>query len=78
MGLQIGDGGYGFVKTYSTTKGCYAYNSSWWEAARIYYGIGGTTQEMQESPPSPAYRPKGYDCSIGGHYILIICHHILI
>ena len=77
MGLQIGGQGYGFeVTDFFGTRGCYAYSSGYYSGT-IYYGMGGTTQQMQGSLRSPKYRPPGYDCSIPGHYILIISHYIL-
>ena len=36
----------------------------------MYYGTGGTTDQMQESLTAPMYRPKGYDCAgaLGGKW----------
>ena len=68
LNLQVGGGGYEFADHYST-KGCYAYDSGNAKyAGMMYYGTGGTTEQMQESLTAPMYRPKGYDCAgaLGG------------
>ena len=64
MGLEIGGLDSNFEGTY-TWKGCYAYSGGQYNG-RIYYGTGGTTEEMQETLESPRYRPTGYDCPVEG------------
>ena len=68
LNLEEGGGGYDFAGDY-LTQGCYAYDSSHANyPGTMYYGTGGTTEQMQESLEAPMYRPKGYDCSgtLGG------------
>ena len=62
----MGGAGYNFEGTY-TWKGCYAYSSGHLKG-RIYYGTGGTTEEMQATIESPRYRPIGYDCPVEGNW----------
>ena len=65
MGLQIGGAGFSFAGTTGYAKGCYAYERGTLNGI-LYYGRGGTTEQMQKSLLSPRYRPVGYDCSIEG------------
>ena len=58
LNLEIGSN---FAGDYST-KGCYAYGFGYYDG-KIYYGTGGTTEEIQEPVTAPKYRPKGYDCA---------------
>ena len=60
MGLVLGGKGYDFSGDF-TIKGCYAYNGGKY-VGRIYYGNGGTDQEVKASLVAPTYRPYGYDC----------------
>ena len=60
MGLVLGGKGYDFSGDF-TIKGCYAYNDGQY-ARRVYYGTGGTEQEVKTSLAAPIYRPYGYDC----------------
>ena len=59
-----GGAGYSFEGTY-TSKGCYAYSSGYFKGI-IYYGTGGTTEEMKETLKSPRFRPIGFDCAVDG------------
>ena len=65
LGLTLGGNGHPFVGKYST-KGCYAYNCGKYNG-RMYYGTGGTMEQMKESPDAPKYRPKGYDYDCSGN-----------
>ncbi len=61
--MTLGGTGFDFKGDF-VTKGCYAYESGKY-AGRIYYGTGGTKEEMSKLLIAPQYRPKGYDCSEG-------------
>jgi hypothetical protein len=56
LGLKFKDAGSFAV------KGCYAYKDGKY-AKKVYYGRGGTKEQMMASPEAPKYRPNGYDCS---------------
>jgi len=61
MGFELGGKGYEFAGDYNT-KGCYGYEDGHY-AKRMYYGEGGTEDEMKEIPDKPKIRPDGYDCN---------------
>ena len=61
--MTLGGNGYDFVGDY-TTKGCYAYTSGQF-AGLVYYGTGGTEEQIKTSLEAPKYRPNGYDCNEG-------------
>ena len=65
LGLNIGGKGYNFAGVYSF-KGCYAYKNGIYDG-RVYYGTGGTTEQMKTNIEDPRYRPDGYDCSTKGN-----------
>ena len=65
LGLHLGDGYSSFISSDNPNKGCYAYDSGRF-AGRVYYGSGGTTEQMKTALASPKYRPIGYDCSVEG------------
>ena len=48
-----------------TTKGCYTYSSGTY-IDKVYYGTGGTMDEMKAIPGGAKYRPQGYDCNYQG------------
>ena len=48
-----------------TTKGCYAYSSGTYKG-KVYYGTGGTPDQMKSSLSGNKYRPAGYDCNKSG------------
>ena len=60
----MGGAGSSFEGPY-TWKGCYGYSGGHFNG-RLYYGTGGTIEEMQETLASPRYRPIGYDCPVNG------------
>ena len=66
LGLLLGGGGYNFVGNFKQTKGCYAYTDGDY-IGRVYYGTGGTEEQMKASPDASEhrYRPHGYDCAGG-------------
>ena len=58
------------------TKGCYGYikggqNASWQDefVDYIYYGTGGTKEQIQYEVSPPYYRPPGFDCRYDGNTI---------
>ena len=59
LGLTFGGSG-----SYSN-KGCYAYSSGTYKG-KVYYGNGGTTDEMKTLLSGTKYRPAGYDCINSG------------
>ena len=60
LGLSLGGEGYSFAGDFSV-KGCYAYSSGKY-AGKVYYGTGGTTEQMKKSVSGQAHRLAGYDC----------------
>ena len=46
---------------YKWTKGCYTYSSGTYEG-KVYYGTGGTMDQMKSLLSGSTYRPTGYDC----------------
>ena len=60
LGLQLGGHGYPFSKNFAT-KGCYAYDSGKYQGM-IFYGTGGSEDEMKLTPSRPKYRPQIFDC----------------
>ena len=68
--MELGGNGYDFAGDYGT-KGCYAYNDGKY-SNKVYYGNGGTEEQMTTSLEDPKYRPDGHDCSSEG--LLVICH----
>ena len=61
LGIKTEDGKPKIIETDSTTKGCYAnYDDS------VFYGLGGTEDQMKEPLSYPSYRPIGHDCSLAG------------
>ena len=73
LGLKQGGGGTDFVGDYNT-KGCYAYSSGDY-SGMVFFGTGGSEEDMKKPPSSPKYRPNGYDCSTKGriHKIYWTC-----
>ena len=67
-----GGGGFDFIGNY-TEVGCYGYNSGKY-FGMIFYGTGGTTDQMKTSLDDPKYRPIGYDCSTEGKKLYILCN----
>ena len=60
LGLQLGGIGYAFSGDYDA-KGCYTYDSGEYHGM-IFYGTGGSEDEMKLIPPRPKYRPQIFDC----------------
>lgn len=60
LGLKMGGGSYNFAGDYST-KGCYTKKGGS-NDGMVFYGVGGTEQQMKKSLSAPKYRPDGYDC----------------
>ena len=56
----MGGNGYSFTDDYDT-KGCFAHKDGVYGGS-IFYGNGGTIEQMKEPLNDPLYRPKGYDC----------------
>ena len=54
-----------FAKNSGNTKGCFAENNGTFPA-RLFYGMGGTVEEKNESLTSPNHRPVGHDCLLTG------------
>ena len=46
-------------------KGCYAYSDGG-HKGQVYYGTGGTIDQMKTLPGVNKYRPVGYDCNNTG------------
>ena len=63
-GLMTVGEGYEFTGKY-TPKGCYAYSSGKYNG-RVFYGSGGTLDQMKSLPGQGIYRPVGYDCNYQG------------
>ena len=63
LGLQLGGGGTDFIGDWET-KGCYGYENGEY-AGLIFYGMGGSDEDMKATPTSPKYRPSGHDCYLG-------------
>ena len=64
LGLKIGGNGYNFAGNYAT-KGCHAYKCGSHNGnydGMIFYGIGGTKEQISAPLSAPKYRPEGYDC----------------
>ena len=66
LNLKPGSSGWNFKIPGFKWKGCYAYDDGSYPG--VYYGTGGTTEDMKTALDSPRYRPKGYDCSVDGKY----------
>ena len=75
LNKRTGGGGHNFIEDASAgyEYGCYGYNSGKYSGI-IFYGSGGTTDQMKTSLNYPKYRPKGYDCSTEGKKLYIICN----
>ena len=54
------------------TKGCYSYASGEY-SYRIYYGTGGSTEQVRANLTLPKYRPPGFDCKYCVPYSLEAC-----
>ena len=74
LGLQLGNNDYPFAasKAEGYQMGCYTYKSGVGYDKYVgiaFYGRGGDNDEMSRpfDENSIYYRPKGYDCSIGGN-----------
>ena len=63
LGLQLGGEGYDFASEFSD-KGCYSYKEGSY-AGIVFYGTGGTEEQMKSSLVAPQYRPNGHDCAEG-------------
>lgn len=66
-GLKIGGAGHEFAGDYKT-KGCYTYDEGP-EVGHVYYGTGGSEDEMKAEPEEPKFRVKGYDHCGGGEFV---------
>ena len=64
LGLTLGGGGYPF-KSHFKIKGCYAYSSGKY-AGLVFYGTGGTPDQMKTVLSGEKYRPTGYNCIVAG------------
>ena len=60
LGLQLGGSGSSFLGDY-TIKGCYAYDNGKYQGM-VYYGTGGSEDEMKQTLTRPKYRPQTFDC----------------
>jgi len=60
-GLQLGGAGYDFAGPYGT-KGCYTYGSGKYKGM-VYFGTGGTEDEMVTAPAPPKFRV--WSCWVG-------------
>ena len=63
-----GDGGKSNFEGDFEIKGCFAFdNPNYFNSLTdLYYGTGGSEEDMKIPPPVPKYRPSGYDCRIAG------------
>ena len=62
-----GDGGISNFEGDFSIKGCFASdNPDYYYVTDLYYGTGGSEEDMKIPPPSPKYRPSGYDCKVAG------------
>ena len=62
LGLLLGGGGSSFSGDYST-KGCYAYdNGKEKYQGMVFYGTGGSKDEMKLALSRPKYRPQTFYC----------------
>ena len=59
LGLKLGGRDHQFSGSYST-KGCYAFESGDFENM-VFYGTGGSHDEMEEPLTSPMFRPIAFD-----------------
>ena len=63
-----GNGGESNFEGDFSIKGCFASDdpNPFSSITDLYYGTGGSEEDMKIPPPSPKYRPSGYDCRIAG------------
>merc|ERR1712168_660037 len=64
IGYQIGtvkNSGYSFAGDFGT-KGCYAYSTGEYMGL-VFFGTGGSKEQMQDQVVEGKFRPNGYDCN---------------
>ena len=70
-------GSHEFASPAYKTKGCYGHLKGSQNGRKnenvdyIYYGTGGTKEQIQYELLYPKYRPPGYDCKYDGNILLI-------
>ena len=67
--MDAGGFGYSFVGDYSEV-GCFSYRIGRFDGS-VFYGTGGTIQQIQENVSGTKYRPKGYDCLEGKCFFVL-------
>ena len=67
----MGGNGYAFAGDYST-KGCYAYKGGSYDGM-IFYGVGGTEQQMKTPLSGSKYRPECAECATKGNLLILNC-----
>ena len=68
--MNQGIPGKPFSSDYNT-KGCHVYKTGEY-ANTVFYGTGGTEEEMKKALKTPEYRPTGYDCANKGIVIYLM------
>ena len=66
LGLDLGGRGLKFAGDYSEV-GCFSYSSGGLKG-KVFYGTGGTIQQMKQDVSLRKFRPNGYDCSTEGKW----------
>ena len=69
LGKNLGGDGYKFASSRYNTKGCYGYESGDY-AKHIFFGMGGTKDQMKKALATPKFGPLGYDCKNAGEFLL--------
>ena len=73
LGKELGNNLYAFAGDYET-KGCYAYKGGYLGKS-VFYGRGGTIEEMKRDLTGDIYRPPGYDCT--GNILSIFVYELV-
>ena len=83
FGKKVGGMNHEFASPEYKTKGCYGYiKGREWEGGEewqnkyvdyIFYGTGGSKEQIQYGLSPPEYRPPGFDCIYDGNVLLIFC-----
>ena len=60
LGLTLGTSRFRLEGNYSEV-GCFAYSTGYFTGS-VFYGTGGTIEQMENDLIAPKFRPQGYDC----------------
>ena len=63
--MDLGGRGLNFARDFKVTFGCFSFSRGGLKGI-VFYGTGGTIEQMKEDVSPGKFRPNGYDCPTEG------------